>query len=121
MAASEPETTIVIPVWGRYAGDVLAEGVASLRMQDRAARILVVDNASDEAVPALDGVEVVRSPRRLTVGAARNLGLERVRSPFVLFWDADDVMAPGTLAFLEERLRARSDVVAVAAAIMDDE
>jgi hypothetical protein len=121
MGRPEPKTTIVIPVWGPYGGDVLLEAVASLRAQDRPARIIVVDNASEDLLPGMEGVEVVRSPARLTVGGARNVGLRHVRTPFVMFWDADDLMIAGTLAFLEERLRARSDIVAAAAAILDDE
>ena len=121
MSGPGPDTTIVIPVWGRYAGPTLAEAVDSLLAQDRAARIVVVDNASDVAVPAMPGIEVIRAPRRLTVGAARNFGLDHVRSRYVLFWDADDLMLPGTLAFLEDRLGAEQRVVAAAAAIVEDE
>ena len=117
----DPETTFVIPVWGRYGGATLLEAVASLRAQDRPARIVVVDNASTEPLPALEGVDVVRAPERLTVGGARNLGLEHVRTPYVAFWDADDVMLPGTLGFLEQRLRADLRIVAVAASIVEDE
>lgn len=80
---------------------------------------MVVDNASATSVPERPDVEVVRAPRRLTVGAARNLGLERVRSPYVLFWDADDLMPAGTLAFLLGRIRSRPGLVAVAGAILE--
>jgi glycosyltransferase involved in cell wall biosynthesis len=117
----KPETTILIPVWGRYGGEVLLEAVESLRAQDVPVRIVVIDNASDDPLPELPGVDVIRAPARLTVGAARNLGLEHARTPYVLFWDADDLMLPGTLAFLEERLRSHPDVVASAASIMEDE
>lgn len=120
MSGIEPDTTIVIPVWGPYAGQTLIDAVESLHAQDRPGRILIVDNASDDAVCPPPGAEVIRAPRRLTVGAARNHGLAHVRSPFVLFWDADDLMLPGTLEFLEDRLRADPGVVAAAAAIVED-
>ena len=118
---AEPDTTIVVPVWGPYGGSTLLEALASLRAQDPPARILVVDNASDEPLPDLGDMEVVAAPRRLTVGAARNLGLERVRTPYVLFWDADDLMLPGTLPFLRNRLAGDDGVIAAAAAIMEEE
>jgi glycosyltransferase involved in cell wall biosynthesis len=121
LGPAEPETTIVVPVWGPYGGTTLLEALATLRAQDPAARILVVDNASDEPLPELGDAEVVLAPKRLTVGAARNLGLERVRTPYVLFWDADDLMLPGTLRFLRDRLAADLRVIAAAAAIMEDE
>lgn len=112
--------TIVVPVWGDYAGRPLTEALASLHGQDLASRIVVVDNASEPAVEPKPGVEVVRSPSRLTVGAARNLGLEQVTTPYVVFWDADDLMLPGTLRFLRDRLAGDPDAILVAAAIVED-
>ena len=112
---------MVIPAWGAYAGTPLEEALASLREQDEPARMIVVDNASDEPLGSVGDAELVRTPERLTVGAARNLGLERVTSPFVLFWDADDLMLPGTIAFLHERIRRSPDLVAVAAGVIEGE
>ncbi len=59
------------------------------------APIVVVDNASSTPVPELEGCEVVRAPRRLSVGAARNLGLEQVATEYVVFLDADDMLLEG--------------------------
>jgi glycosyltransferase involved in cell wall biosynthesis len=111
----------VVPAWGAYAGEPLAEALESLRAQDLPARIIVVDNASDPPLGDLAGAEVIRSEERLTVGAARNLGLERVTTPYVLFWDADDLMLPGTLRFLHERIEQEPDAVLVAASILEGE
>lgn len=113
------QTTVVIAAWGGYVGTQLSEAVESVRDQDRRARILVVDNASDVHVPELAAVETVRSQRRLTLGAARNLGLDSVETPYVLFWDADDVMLPGTLGVLEEALDLDPSLVAFGAAIIE--
>jgi glycosyltransferase involved in cell wall biosynthesis len=118
---SEPEVSVVIPAWGTYAGAPLQEALASLRDQDTPARIIVVDNASDEPLGPVGDAEVVRARERLTVGAARNLGLEQVRTPYVLFWDADDLMLPGTLGFLRERIRTDPHLVAVAAGVVEGE
>ena len=118
---SEPEVSVVIPAWGAYAGAPLQEALASIREQDMPARVIVVDNASDEPLGSVGGAELVSSPRRLTVGGARNLGLEGVRTPYVLFWDADDLMLPGTIGFLSERIRSRPEVVAVAAGVIEGE
>jgi glycosyltransferase involved in cell wall biosynthesis len=109
----------VVPAWGAYAGAPLAEALESLRAQDVAARIVVVDNASDPPLPEPPGAEVIRAPERLTVGAARNLGLAEVRTPYVLFWDADDLMLPGTLSFLLDRIEAEPGAVLVAASILE--
>ena len=118
---SPPDVTLVVPVWGAYAGAPLRQAIASLHSQDVAARIVVVDNASDEPLPPLDGVVCVRARERQTVGAARNLGLERVDTPYVIFWDADDLMLPGTLRFLRARIASDPSLVAVAAAILEDQ
>ena len=113
------DVSIVVPVWGAYSGRVLAEALESLREQDVAADVVVVDNASETPVTAPDGARIVRAPERLSVGAARNLGLEHVATPYVMFWDADDVMLPGTIRLLRDRIAAEPDAVAVAASILE--
>ncbi len=62
---------------------------------------------------------MVRSERRLSLGAARNLGLQRVQTPYVLFWDADDTMLPRTLLFLEAAIEADPRLAAFGAAILE--
>jgi glycosyltransferase involved in cell wall biosynthesis len=99
---------VVIPVWDNYV-QFLPEAVASVRDQGVPADIIVVDNASTERLPELPGARVVRSQSRLTTGAARNLGLEHVTAPLVVFLDADDLMLPGALVRLLAGPRA-SDV-----------
>jgi glycosyltransferase involved in cell wall biosynthesis len=99
-----PPVAVVIPVWDSYVG-FLEEAIASVREQEVAAELIVVDNASAKPLPVLTGARVVRSPVRLSTGAARNLGLESVTAPLVVFLDADDLMLPGTLARLLAGLR----------------
>lgn len=111
----------MIPVWDAYASPRLEEAVTSIREQDRGAEILVVDNASTVKVPDLGSVTTVRSPARISLGAARNLGLGSVRTPYVIFWDADDVMLPGTIGFLEDQLDQDTGLVAFGAAIIEED
>jgi glycosyltransferase involved in cell wall biosynthesis len=108
-----------VPAWGDYAGEPLAQALESLRAQDLPARIIVVDNASEPPLTEAPGADLIRAQERLTVGAARNLGLAEVRTPYVVFWDADDLMLPGTLRFLRDRLAAEPDAVLVAASILE--
>ncbi len=84
------------------------------------AQVLVVDNASRVELPPLPGTSVIQSTTRLTLGAARNLGLAHVSTPCVIFWDADDVMLPGTLASLESAIAADPSVVAYGQAIVEN-
>ena len=107
--------TIVIPVWDDYLR-WLPECVESIDRQrlDSPPRILVIDNASTIPVPPLPAaVQIERTPQRVSLGAARNHGLDRVTTPFVAFADADDLFPPGYFAFAIDRLQARPGVVAV--------
>jgi glycosyltransferase involved in cell wall biosynthesis len=113
----ESDITVVVPAWGPYSGRPLEEALASVREQDLAARVIVVDNVSDHS---LKGEDVIRTQRRLTVGAARNFGLQHVETPYVLFWDADDLMLQGTLRILRDRMAERPELVAVAGSILED-
>jgi glycosyltransferase involved in cell wall biosynthesis len=94
-----PPVAVVIPVWDSYVA-FLGEALASVREQQVPAEIVVVDNASNMALPALPDARVVRSEVRLSTGGARNLGLEVVTAPLVVFLDADDLMLPGALETL---------------------
>jgi glycosyltransferase involved in cell wall biosynthesis len=114
-----PQTTVLIPVWDDYAGERLTEALASLAEQSLAKRVLIVDNASSVPVAAGAEAEVVRTPRRLALGAARNFGLERVTTRYVVVWDADDVMLPGSLEFLETAISADPAFTAFATAIVE--
>lgn len=118
--AGPPNTTVVIPAWDRYVGPRLLAAIESIRAQDRPARLIVVDNASMVSLPDLPAAELLRIGERVTAGAARNAGLERVETPWVVFWDADDVMEPGVLGFLEDQLKSGHGLVAFGAAIIEE-
>ena len=114
-------TTIVIPVWDDYVSERLEQALHSVRAQQTPPPpIVVVDNASAVPLPPLTGAWVVRAPTRLTLGAARNLGLARVETPYVVFWDADDIMLEGTLPFLEAAISADPELAAFATAVVED-
>jgi glycosyltransferase involved in cell wall biosynthesis len=113
--------TVVIPVWGAHYVDSLGRAVASVRSQDEEAPIVVVDNASDAEVPQLGGTEVVRSARRLSAGKARNLGLERVSTDFVLMLDADDELIEGALSSLRDGIDAHPGVAVYSMSLLEAE
>jgi GT2 family glycosyltransferase len=91
------EATIVVATRNRP--DRLAETATHHR-----APLIVVDNASDESVQ-LAGADVVRLDVNLGA-AARNVGVERARTPYVAFADDDSYWAPGSLAGAAAVLRA---------------
>ena len=112
------DVTVVIPVWGRYVA-YLAAAVESVSAQHPRPRIVVVDNASDVALPDL-GVQTIRSERRLSIGAARNLGLRTAETKWAIVFDADDLMPLGTIARLLDEAATDPAAVAVVPRIFDD-
>jgi glycosyltransferase involved in cell wall biosynthesis len=110
--------TVVVPVWDRYV-DFLGDAVDSVRRNSAEAPIVVVDNASSAAVNEVTGARVVRAPRRLSEGAARNLGLDQVQTEYVVFLDADDMLLEGTLDFLHQRIASDPGLAVFATSILD--
>jgi glycosyltransferase involved in cell wall biosynthesis len=117
-ASGRPKITVVIPVWDDYAG-VVEDAIATVCAQEEPAEVVVVDNASSTALPSFDGpVTALRLPQRRSVGAARNAGLELVRTKFVLFLDADDVIEQDTLSLLLSRLEDDPRLVACSCGVV---
>jgi glycosyltransferase involved in cell wall biosynthesis len=86
--------------YGRFVGEAVESA------QREGARVIVVDDGSTEPLPELpDEVELVRQDNQ-GVARARNAGLERAQTPYVLVLDADDRLAPGALATLRAPLEA---------------
>lgn len=105
-----PDVAVVIPAYN--IAPLIGETLASvLRQEETALEVVVVDDGSadgtSEAVAAVPDrrIDLVRSRNR-GVSAARNLGLERVRAPLVLFLDGDDLLAPDALRRLRAALEA---------------
>jgi glycosyltransferase involved in cell wall biosynthesis len=104
--------TVVITCfnYGRFLG----EAVGSAREQEGVApRVIVVDDGSTDAatMEALErlpaDVELVRQLRG-GVCAARNAGLARADTPYLLVLDADDKLRPNALSILREPLERDS-------------
>jgi glycosyltransferase involved in cell wall biosynthesis len=93
-------TTIIIPTYNHAAH--LRDAVDSALAQTAPVEVIVVDDGSTDATPAVLASygELIRPFRIEHAGpsAARNLGLEKARGVFVMFLDADDVIAPGKVA-----------------------
>jgi len=111
--SAPPLVTVVVP--GHDVDLYAAEAVASLSAQSLPSwTAVLVDDASadgtgaifDEAAAADPRFRVVHLPSRRGLGAARNVGLDLVQTPFVAFLDADDRMRPDALATLVSTLSA---------------
>jgi len=105
-----PEVTVVIPYFnhGRYLGEAVRSAV---RQTAGEPRIVVVDDGSTDAesLRALedlpDRVEIVRQDNA-GPAAARNAGIRRTDTPYLLMLDADDRLPEDALAVLLEALES---------------
>jgi glycosyltransferase involved in cell wall biosynthesis len=116
--------TVVIPTRDRLG--FLKEAVASVAGQSMAGwRLIVVDDASSDGTQEWletlgdPRVETVRDTRHLERSTARNLGLARVATPYVLFLDDDDRLRARALGRLSAALAARPCAFAAVGAKAD--
>ncbi len=101
---------IIIPA--RNAGLYISETIDSLLNQtvDNWHAIIIDDGSSDNTLLQLQSLNDPRIQLLTTSGigapGARNLGLRSVRSPYVMFLDADDRLKPNALQRLLDTLSA---------------
>jgi len=104
--------SVVIPAYN--AGSYLRPAALSVLAcaKDGAEAVVVDDGSTDGSVAALSDlpVRVVRQPRNLGLGAARNAGVRAAKGAFITFLDGDDLLTAAGLApraeFLEKNPQA---------------
>lgn len=111
MSLITPAVSVVVPIYKveRY----LAQCVDSILAQTlREIEVILVDDGSPDACPAMCDAYAARDPRvrvihqeNLGAGPARNAGLAAARGEYVIFLDADDLYEPQML----ERMVARAE------------
>lgn len=114
--------SVIIPAYN--AAEVIAEQLSALAEQDFAGgwEVVVADNRSTDATAEiargfadrLPGLRVIAADARQGRSYARNIGAGRARGQYLLFTDADDVVAPG---WLEACARAAASHDAFAGAL----
>ncbi len=108
-----------------YNGEkVIADCLSSLRRQTwPAVQVLVVDNASADLSVELirrdfPEVELVVNGRNLGFGGGNNVGLARVRTPYVLLLNNDTELEPDCIERMVRAAEADSSIGAVASKIL---
>ncbi|MDX1944245.1 MAG: glycosyltransferase family A protein [Pirellulaceae bacterium] len=118
------EITVVVPVYNR--AQTVLETLDSVAGQNSAPTGLIVvddgstDNSADDvqawlrAHASVSQSLLIRSKNR-GAGAARNLGLQHVTTPWVAFLDSDDLWPADFLARAQQVLASSSELVAATA------
>ncbi|MBL7258441.1 glycosyltransferase [Actinoplanes sp. LDG1-01] len=104
------DVTVVVATRNR--GDRLLETFPHHR-----ARTILVDNGSDEPLPDLAGPSTVVRLGENRGAAARNVGVELARTPYVAFADDDSYWTPGSLARAAGLLRRHPRAALLAARV----
>lgn len=120
MTASAPIVTLIVP--GRDIAAFAPAALDSLRAQTepRWRAILIDDGSADETGAIFDAAAseddrftMIRHEASRGLGAARNVGLDRVSTPYLGFLDGDDELQPDALARMTRTLEhTGSDFVA---------
>jgi glycosyltransferase involved in cell wall biosynthesis len=107
---SKPRVAVVIPCFED--GAFVAEALDSIRESEPIEAIVVDDGspgtATRAAVERLErsGVKVIRHRDNLGVSETRMTGLRNTTAPYVLPLDSDDLLFPGVLSLMADRLDA---------------
>jgi O-antigen biosynthesis protein len=117
VTAPLPAVSVVIPC--NDAAEFLAAALESVLAQDPPpCEVIFVDDASTDGSAAVARrygrrVRLVTFPKNRGVSAARNAGAAAAAGEAILFLDADDEIAPGTLRALAAALAGRPEGIAV--------
>jgi GT2 family glycosyltransferase len=123
--ADGPDGRVSVVVLTYNRPEDLARVLRNLRALPESPAVVVVDNGSikemaQAVLKDFPRVQYVRSERNLGA-AARNLGVAKVRTPFVAFCDDDTWWAPGALRRAADILQDFPAVDVLAARVLVDE
>lgn len=132
MTDTRPETPILLSICMATfrRGDFIGETLASIVPQlTDAMELVVVDGASPDATPEVVSQWQLREPRLVYHREPVNEGFDRdydkavgyARGKYCWLMTDDDLLVPGTLAAVMERLQGEPDVVVVNARVLDKE
>lgn len=119
MSQGNPDVTIVVPFRDvqKFFSEFLASVVAQTAFSR--ARVILVDNGSTDHSVAIaqdfvsrhSNIELVSQPQG-RAGDARNVGMDMATTPYIVFWDADDIVPERSLEVLRNTIaKTRATVV----------
>ena len=96
-----PLVSCIMPTYNRRA--YVPQALQSFLQQDYPNReLIVIDDGTDpieDLIPTEANIQYVRTPRRLTIGAKRNLACQHARGEIIAHWDDDDWYSPDRLRY----------------------
>jgi glycosyltransferase involved in cell wall biosynthesis len=99
--------------------DFIAETLQAVRGQifPRVEHIVVDDGSTDDSVAVIErfepAVRLIRTGGNRGAAAARNTGAAAASGTYLMFLDADDIIAPGTVAALVQAIQDRPLAIGV--------
>lgn len=119
MAPDSLRISVIIPIYNVTA--FLAEALSSVEVQDYAEKeVIVVDDgshpaAADEIMAACDecpDATLLRHERNAGQAIARETGLQHCTGDLIVFLDADDMLAEGSLRFFADFMERHPHLIA---------
>ena len=109
-----PEVTVAMPAYNRAA--LIGDAIRSVLAQEGIAfELIVVDDGSDDDTAAVaesfgdPRIVVLRNAVNRGIAHCHNLIVASSRAPFIAHVDSDDIIVPGALRKVVDRLSASSD------------
>lgn len=120
ISGDDAVVTAIIPVFNQ--ANLLLSCLQGLVACGEPMRVVIIDNASSDAVPDLlrrvDGVDVISNVRNVGFVDGVNQGFEAVTTPYGLLLNSDAVIRPGSLRHGLAALRGETGVAAVGARVV---
>jgi len=110
-----PLVSIVICTYNRYG--LLTEAIASALMQSHSCEVIVVDDGSTDGtwdlLQCFDGIRCVRLPENRGKATALDAGVAIANGEYLLVFDDDDLLLPGSVQVLAAALSESPDLIGV--------
>lgn len=111
MNKPEPLISVIIPAYN-YANTLVRAAESVISQLDEYSELIIIDDGSSDETPAVIQKLVETYPGRFFefrqsnagVASVRNRGIEKTKSAYLIFLDADDEMAPGALDSIKKHI-----------------
>ena len=115
----QPQISIIVPVYN--AENTISrtlDSIYALSMSESKYEIIIVDDCSNDRTADIvlsyqkthSNICLLKQPRNMRQGAARNRGIYEAKGDWILFVDADDCLESGICDIIESTVGSNSDI-----------